>query len=156
MALSHYMSVKAEATVLLPGYWAEFMADVRKILNEARRQGLELRGPEGYGLPQIDEDGVCFAGKIPHTHHDFLLFRELGPVREPHDEHFTFWKTHKHPYEIAILAVLLRLASHDSNVEIRTDYSRDNPQVEKAFELYEKALRAIAPRATLKCQEDRD
>ena len=106
------------------------LKDFKKIRQELDRNGVLLAGPDGDGLPMINEYGVSFNGKCESKGccEAFSFVQELiFPYREPrkrNDRYFQYVKTESLPYGLAVAAFLI-IAKHYLNSEITV--SSDKP-----------------------------
>ena len=79
----------------------DFLADVNRVIQDAARYGIAIRGCDGTGLPEIELDRVCFNGNANAdkdlSHETFILDDDTG---------FNFCKTARKPYDYVVRTVL--------------------------------------------------
>jgi hypothetical protein len=111
MGYTHYWTQKKDFTQV---QWARLSCDVRDILIEARKHGIQTGDYAGGGLPQFEADRIAFNGLGEEAHETFYIDRK----RERPDEYrrkcgiktgWGFCKTARKPYDIVVTAVLIYL-----------------------------------------------
>ena len=98
------------------------VSDLKKILSET---GVDLASWDGSGDPTIDGNDVRFNGRIPEDCETFSMprvFDDRPPARERKLSGFTFSKTNRLPYDLAVKVGLLVFKRHFADeVEIGSD-----------------------------------
>jgi len=96
------------------------VSDLKKILPET---GVDLAGCDGTGRPTVNDNDVCFNGRYPQHCETFSMPRVFdGRARPRTLPGFTFSKTHRLPYDLAVKVSLLVFKRHFSDeVEIGSD-----------------------------------
>lgn len=94
--------------------------DLKRILPET---GVDLAGWDGTGRPAVNENDVLFNGRSPHHCETFSMPRVFdGRARPRKLPGFTFSKTHRLPYDLAVKVSLLVFKRHFADgVEIGSD-----------------------------------
>jgi hypothetical protein len=105
------------------GIFCAILQDFKKIRHELVQNGVLLAGPDGTGLPMINEYGVSFNGKCESRGccEAFSFVQELiFPYREPskrNGKYLQYSKTEGLPYGLAASAFLI-IAKHYLNNQI--------------------------------------
>lgn len=100
-----------------PAFTEGFVDDVDRIIAEAARQGIVLRGRNGTGEPEFSPTNISFNGddETGHRlgHETFALI--------PGDDEFTFCKTAQKPYDAVVGAILIALKESDQSFSVTSD-----------------------------------
>lgn len=120
-----------------PSVFKQILADFDKIRSELDRNGILLAGPDGEGLPMINEYGLSFNGvcKYQGCCEAFSFVQELiFPYREPrrrNGKYFQYVKTEGLPYGLGVATFLIIAKHHlDDQIDVNSD---------KPFSVWEKA-----------------
>ncbi|KUL25832.1 hypothetical protein [Actinoplanes awajinensis] len=150
MGYTHYWSLLLND----PAYqtcWPQLVSDTARIVDAARRAGIVITGPYGWGRPTFDPGcDISFNGDGAD---DLSADTFVLPVPE-RDEHRPLWianfcKTHRRPYDLAVTATLLRcrlLAPHALTLSSDGAWNR---QWKYGRKLPGSRRRAPSPRALL-------
>jgi len=105
MGYTHYW----DAPTAHPDYaaaWPCIITDTQAIITAVRGAGIVIAGPDGFGRPLLDAEGIAFNGDATgDLDYEAFVLAAPGPV--PRFEHL-FCKTGRRPYDLAVAAVLLR------------------------------------------------
>lgn len=101
--------------------FAEIGRDARVIVGTVRARGIGIAGWDGTGEPEFSDEAISFNGVDPDDYETFTL--------TPEATEFNFTKTGERPYDLAVTAVLLRVAAlaakHDVKFEFWSDGDLD-------------------------------
>ncbi len=100
MGYTHYWR---QSRTFTDDEWTKLAAFAQRLVQGAKRHGIVLAGWDGTGEPDIDEDSIGFNG-VP-DHETFRLER-VPTVQAWQDEHFSFCKTNRKPYDVAVVTML--------------------------------------------------
>lgn len=108
------------ALLFEPRKYREAVQDIKKVLPET---GVDLAGPAGQELPMINLEIVAFNGRAPLDGESFWMPRYyMGWARKRRLPGFTFAKTYRHPYDLAVKVALLVFKHHlGTAVEVTSD-----------------------------------
>ncbi len=93
--------------------WPAIVQDTRRILDQIRATGIVLAGPDGLRAPVVDlEEGIAFNGDATRSLHGdaFQLFAPLPRHPRGIPTATAHCTTRRLPYDLAVAAVLLRVA----------------------------------------------
>ncbi|MEV6957549.1 hypothetical protein [Streptomyces sp. NPDC051183] len=109
--------------------WLQLRLDAAAVVDFTKKAGVALAAPDGTGAPVISEDLIAFNGRGDEACEGFCLelaprtLSRLGPFA------WSFTKTARLPYDMAVTAVLLRahtlmpeVFAIDSDGEWREDW----------------------------------
>jgi len=134
--------------------------DVKKIIDEAQKQGIVIRGGDGTGLPTFTEGYFSFNGDATDGNdHETFYWEALPEQPEWQTKHFAnterattvfdFCKTARKPYDAVVCAVLIRAkVIYGDLVEIRSDGDWDGggwDEWQEGRKLYETVFGEVAP-----------
>ena len=105
MGYSHYWTRPPK---LPPVEFAVAVADCRNLLPKL---GVPLAGPRGTGPPECDVDRVMFNGVGTSGCETFAVFQH-EPPRRPSAQIFSYCKTARRPYDLAVQCALIILKHH--------------------------------------------
>jgi hypothetical protein len=135
-----YRDKKIEPTI-----FKRILADFDKIRSDLDRNGILLAGPDGEGLPMINEYGVSFNGVCGSQGccEVFSFVQELiFPYREPrkrNGKYFQYVKTDGLSYGLAVASFLI-IAKHHLNNQIIVSSDKPLSSWDKARELCQRIL----------------
>lgn len=78
--------------------WKKLVAEAKKILAAAKKDGIKIAGLDGTGQPEFDDDHIAFNGVGAESHEDCWIWKRGGD--------FKFCKTAEKPYDAAVVSVL--------------------------------------------------
>ncbi|WP_031510879.1 hypothetical protein [Streptomyces megasporus] len=116
MGYTHYYAY-APRTAVFRTAWPQMVVDTRRILDTVRSGAVSLAGPFGSEEPEVTERIIHFNGRRPYHYESFVLDPEPpDPAVDPYGAQryaeqgfaWSFCKTARQPYDIAVSAVLLR------------------------------------------------
>lgn len=94
----------------------DFIKEVNKIIKEAARLGIAIRGWDGKGNPVLTNERISFNGngnaEYDLSHESFVLDEEIG---------FNFCKTARKPYDYVVRNVLQLAWEHGLVEEVSDD-----------------------------------
>ena len=154
MGYTHYW-VRDKRNVGSAWMFGNLALDAKKIIEQAKTEGIEICGPLGKDQPEFTEAHFCFngteVGGLDHetfwwealpTQPDYQYEYKRGSDRE--NEIFEFCKTAYKPYDLVVVAVLLR-AKHwyGSVVDVFSDGGWDSDWKE-GRDFYERIFGEVA------------
>lgn len=80
--------------------WDELVEDVKRIFNQAKKQGIELTGCASGPKPRANKDHIFLNGKEDDSHDTFAIKRGEGG--------WDCCKTARKPYDAVVKAILIR------------------------------------------------
>jgi len=113
MGYTHYYSF-VPASPEFRSAFPQLLADTRQILDDLTAKGVPTAGPMGDGQPMLTANVIAFNGVGPEDDYEsFALETGQDPSiarHAPDGQTFvwTFCKTARRPYDLAVAAVLLR------------------------------------------------
>ena len=120
MGYSHYWTRPPR---LPPVEFAVAVADCRKLLPQL---GVPLAGPGGTGPPECDVDRIVFNGVGTEGREAFAISQH-EPPRRPSPQIFSYCKTARRPYDLAVQCALIILKRHLGD---RLTVTSDGPEGE--------------------------
>lgn len=113
-----------------PASFSSILEDFNKILPELALSGVLLAGPDGSGLPLINEYGVYFNGKYESQgcYEPFMFEQNLNFLyqqpRKKNGKYFQYIRTEDLPYGLAA-AIFLIIAKQylKDQINVSSDYS---------------------------------
>lgn len=112
MGYTHYWSYLPESEQWQAAF-PRLLADTRVILDHVTAHGIAIADAYGDGEPLLSADEIAFNGAEPEEYESFIL----GTRQDPDTRHrtwrgerftWTFCKTARRPYDLAVTATLLR------------------------------------------------
>jgi hypothetical protein len=102
---------------LFQAVFPHISADASLILRHLEFQGIRIAGPLGRGKPILTDSRIAFNGADPNAADTFHLSTEPAPCHRLQSESgrwfsWAFCKTNRLPYDLAVMAVLLRAHHH--------------------------------------------
>jgi hypothetical protein len=90
--------------------WPVLLADTQLILEQVRRLGVGVCGPDGFGAPLLDSrHGIAFNGDAATgRHRDPLQISPPVVMGQPVGRSVGSYDTGQYPYDLAVAAVLFR------------------------------------------------
>jgi hypothetical protein len=134
MGYTHYW-ITFPRTAQFRAAWPAIVADSCAITAEVARRGITLRGPHGTGAPVTGPDRICLNG--PASDGDDGWGEAFDLTADPRHVHYqppglprgavwSFCKTGRNPYDLAVTAILLRASQHaPRHVRLCSDGSWD-------------------------------
>jgi hypothetical protein len=95
MGYTHYWTTHRQAT---PDEWSTLMKQAVRVLNLAKKAGIELGDWKGEGFPLISDQKICFNGRAPDDFETFSI--------TPSPSEFEFCKTGRRDYDAVVVAIL--------------------------------------------------
>ena len=109
MGYTHYWTTRENA--FMPHLWTAAVDDCAEVIALAIEAGIELAGWDGNGAPVANGVEIGFNGKGDEAYESFVVSRQ-SEKRAGRDFAFSFCKTARKPYDVAVTACLVVLKRH--------------------------------------------
>lgn len=118
MGYTHYWKT-TKPVKLNEEQWGNLCDVIREIITECKKQNIKLViDCDEDKAPLIRDDEICFNGFGDLGHENFYLQTQM--------DSFSFCKTARKPYDLAVTATLLILHHIEPNIIITSDGNKDN------------------------------
>lgn len=104
-----------------------FQADCARLIKKINKSGMAIRGPDGEGAPVFTQNMIAFNGSGDNGHEtfvvtmDFTIQYEGQKASDTSGLWFECCKTARKPYDLAVMACLIALASYFPEVKVSSD-----------------------------------
>lgn len=136
MGYTHYHPQARDFTA---AEWADVMTAAAVIIRYARRDGVGVAGPLGYGAPVLADGELALNGRAEEAFESFVLTRERSAA-------YGFTKTVRMPYDVVVTAILLYATRRAPGaLSVGSDGDMDGVDWEPARRMLDRAADALPP-----------
>lgn len=154
MGYTHYFT-RDKRNVGSAWMFGRLALDAKKIIEQAKSEGIEIGGADGFGSPEFNEAYFAFNGTcVGGLDHETFWWAALPEQPEWQTKHFAkgnkkndifdFCKTAHKPYDVVVVAVLIRAKEiYGTLVDISSDGNWEGDW-EAGRALYERVFGEVA------------